>query len=146
MKVAVIGSRELHVDLEDIIPQSADEIISGGARGIDSCASNYAKLHNIKLTEYLPDYASYNKKAPLLRNKIIIQQCDMVIAIWDGVSTGTLFTIKYAYQMKKPLRILILKDNFAKGKAMLNFLKFYESSNLEHHYIVLDDIDLEFVR
>lgn len=43
MKVAVIGSRNLWVnDLEQCLPESVTEIVSGGAKGIDSCARKYA--------------------------------------------------------------------------------------------------------
>lgn len=57
MKVAVIGSRNLNVmELHLYLPKNTTEIVSGGARGIDSCAKNYAINNNIKLTEFLPDY------------------------------------------------------------------------------------------
>ena len=39
MKVAVIGSRGLTVEnLGDYLPEGTDEIVSGGARGIDALA------------------------------------------------------------------------------------------------------------
>ena len=39
MKIAVIGSRGLKVnDLEKYLPKEVTEIVSGGARGIDTCA------------------------------------------------------------------------------------------------------------
>ena len=45
MKVAIIGSRNLTVDkLQDYIPTETEEIVSGGARGIDSCAKEYADV------------------------------------------------------------------------------------------------------
>ena len=54
MKVAVIGSRGLHVDhLEDYLPKGVTEIVSGGAKGIDTCAKDYALRHGLKLTEFL---------------------------------------------------------------------------------------------
>ena len=40
MKVAIIGSRGLTVDdLNDYLPEGVTEIVSGGARGIDTCAA-----------------------------------------------------------------------------------------------------------
>lgn len=42
MKVAVIGSRNVLVkDLENYIPPETTELISGGAKGVDSCAREY---------------------------------------------------------------------------------------------------------
>ena len=44
MKIAVVGSRTLSVlNLEEYLPRECTEIVSGGARGIDSCAANFAK-------------------------------------------------------------------------------------------------------
>ena len=42
MKLAIIGSRSLTItNLEDYIPENTVEIISGGAKGIDSCAKKF---------------------------------------------------------------------------------------------------------
>ena len=62
MKVAVIGSRELQVaNLGEYLPENTTEIISGGARGVDTSAREYAQHHGLKLTEYLPEYRKYGK-------------------------------------------------------------------------------------
>ena len=43
MKVAVIGSRNLTVsNLEKYLPAGVTEIVSGGARGVDTSAREYA--------------------------------------------------------------------------------------------------------
>ena len=94
MKVAVIGSRGIiNCDLSEYLPEGTTEIVSGGARGIDSCAREYAQKHNIKLTEFLPEYDKYGRGAPLRRNIQIIDYADMVLAFWDGTSRGTKFVI-----------------------------------------------------
>ena len=94
MRVAVIGSRGLRVDhLEDYLPEGVTEIVSGGARGIDACAKNYALEHGLKLTEFLPEYEKYRRGAPLRRNIAIIEYADLVLAFWDGKSRGTNFVI-----------------------------------------------------
>jgi len=94
MKVAVIGSRGLQVDhLEDYLPDGVSEIVSGGAKGIDTCAKNYALEHDLKLTEFLPEYGRYGRGAPLRRNITIIEHADLVLAFWDGKSRGTKFVI-----------------------------------------------------
>lgn len=94
MKVAIVGSRNLYVnDLQRFIPADVTEIVSGGAKGIDSCAARYADFHNIKLTVFLPEYNRYGKAAPLKRNLKIIEYADLVIAFWDGKSKGTKYVI-----------------------------------------------------
>ena len=114
MKVAIIGSRNLYVgDLEKYLPEGVEEIVSGGARGIDSCAREYARRNGIKLVEFLPDYNSYGRSAPILRNKDIVAYADVVLAFWDGESRGTKFVIDYAKQLGKPVKIfkLLREDN-----------------------------------
>ena len=94
MKCAIVGSRELRIDnISEYIPTGADEIISGGARGVDTVASEYARKQGIKLTEFLPNYKKYGRRAPLVRNLQIIEQSDCVIALWDGHSPGTKYVI-----------------------------------------------------
>ena len=66
MKVAVLGSRSLVVShLEKYLPEGTTEIVSGGAKGIDTCARCYALRNGIKLTEFLPEYEKYGRSAPL---------------------------------------------------------------------------------
>ncbi|MEZ3452916.1 MAG: DUF2493 domain-containing protein [Oscillospiraceae bacterium] len=108
MKVAVIGSRSLTVDdLGKYLPEGTTEIISGGARGVDACARNYAIAHNIKLTEFLPEYEKYGRRAPLKRNITIIENADTVLAFWDGKSNGTRFVIKKYREMGKEIKIKV---------------------------------------
>ena len=109
MKVAVIGSRELMVDnLECYLPDETTEIVSGGARGIDTCARNYAIQNGLKLTEFLPEYNKYGRSAPLRRNITIIEHADLVVAFWDGKSRGTKFVIDNCKKMNKPVKVVIL--------------------------------------
>ena len=43
MKVAVVGSRNLtNIELERYISEDVEEIVSGGAVGVDLCAAEYA--------------------------------------------------------------------------------------------------------
>ena len=110
MKVAVIGSRNINIEnIGDYLPENVTEIISGGAVGIDTCAKNYAVEHNIKYTEFLPEYNRYGKSAPLKRNEQIIEYADTVIAFWDGSSKGTLFVIEYAKKRGKPCSVILFR-------------------------------------
>ena len=110
MKVAVIGSRGLRVaDLGKYLPADTTEIVSGGARGVDSSAREYAMAHGIKLTEFLPDYDTHGKRAPLMRNLQIIEYADIVLAFWDGASAGTGFVITNCKKKNVPVRIFYPK-------------------------------------
>lgn len=108
MKVAIIGSRNLTVtDLEIYLPADVTEIVSGGARGIDTCAKNYAIRKGIKITEFLPQYDKYGRGAPLKRNLQIIDYSDMVIAFWDGKSRGTRYVIENCRKRNKKVTVFI---------------------------------------
>ncbi len=106
MRVAVIGSRGLYVrHLEKYLPEETTEIVSGGAKGIDRCAREYALAHHIKLTEFLPEYDKYGRAAPLKRNLTIIQNADVVLAFWDGASHGTKYVIDNCRKMGIPIKV-----------------------------------------
>lgn len=108
MKCAVIGSRGLTVDhLDEYLPNEVTEIVSGGARGIDTCAADYANTHKIKLTEFLPNYHRYGRKAPLVRNLQIIAYADCVLAFWDGQSRGTKFVIEQCKKQHKKIMVYV---------------------------------------
>lgn len=108
MRVAVIGSRGLLVeDLEKYLPDDTTEIISGGARGVDASAREYALRHGLKLTEYLPEYSRYGRAAPLKRNITIIENADLVLAFWDGTSHGTKFVIDNCEKRNIPIKIYV---------------------------------------
>ena len=107
MKIAIIGSRSVTVsDLTPYVPHDCSEIVSGGARGVDLCAAKFAKEKGIKLTEFLPNYKKYGRSAPLLRNKLIVEYADSVIAFWDGASKGTAYVIKLCEESNKPCKIV----------------------------------------
>ena len=111
MRIAIIGSRKLTIeDIGRYIPP-CEEIVSGGAKGIDTCAAEYARRNGIALTEFLPDYARYGRAAPIRRNEQIVDYSDKIIAFWNGVSKGTLSTIKYAERIGKPCNIILCKQS-----------------------------------
>ena len=109
MKPAIIGSRNCPpVDILSHLDTLPDTIVSGGAKGADTYAKEFAEDHNIELIEFLPDYKRYGRGAPLMRNKQIVENCDCLLAFWDGKSKGTRFTIDYARTLGKEVRIIMI--------------------------------------
>lgn len=109
MKIAIIGSRNLTINnLEEYLPKYTSEIISGGAKGIDSCAKKYALCNGIKYTEFLPNYKLYGRFAPIKRNDEIINYADIIIAFWDGKSKGTKYVIDKCKQKNIKIEIYLL--------------------------------------
>ena len=107
MKVAVIGSRGISIsNIGDYLPENTTVIISGGAKGVDTSAREYAIAHGIELTEFLPEYEKYGRGAPLKRNITIIENADLVLAFWDGKSRGTKFVIDNCRKMGVEVRVV----------------------------------------
>jgi len=109
MKVAVIGSRtfDKYESVYNILSKlKITEIISGGAKGADSLAERYAKENNIPTKIFLPDWKTYGKKAGFLRNTQIIEECEMVVAFWDGESKGTKDSLDKAEKLGKKVMII----------------------------------------
>jgi len=111
MKIAIVGSRSIKIDDFGTYISNDDEIVSGGAMGIDSCAAEYAKRNGLRLTVFLPEYDRYGKAAPIVRNKAIVDYSDKVIVFWDGSSKGTLSVIKYAEKIGKPCDIILCRPS-----------------------------------
>lgn len=110
MTVAVIGSRSIvTAELEKYLPKGITSLVTGGASGVDSLAERYADANGIPKKVIYPNYEKYGKAATLIRNKQIVNSCDIVIAIWDGKSTGTRYTIEYARQVGKPFEVHIVE-------------------------------------
>lgn len=116
MKLAIIGSRTLSPKLgqfDDVITaglrrlrierSAVDAVVSGGAEGVDLKAKEWAKKNKIEYVEHLPDYGRYgSRRAPLERNVLIANDCDALIALWDGDSTGTMHCAMKARKAGKP--------------------------------------------
>ncbi|MBQ7597392.1 MAG: hypothetical protein IJU56_02295 [Clostridia bacterium] len=104
MKVAIIGSRSLHMEIPpELVPKNTTQIISGAANGIDRSARAFALEHRIQILEILPDYARYGRSAPLQRNDMIIALADLVLVFWDGKSRGTKYVIDRCHAVGKPV-------------------------------------------
>lgn len=108
LRLAVVGSRTFHdYKLMSEILQWYDikEIVSGGAVGADSLARRYARENDIPLREFPAQWEKHGKKAGFVRNEMIVDACDEVVAFWDGKSRGTKHTIDFAEKKNKPVSV-----------------------------------------
>lgn len=95
-------------DLEQVLKDYPDSIwVHGGAIGFDTQVEQFARKHGIKTVVIRPDYKSYGKLAPLVRNDEIVKLGEKLIALYDGrVGGGTYYTIKRARELDKEVRVI----------------------------------------
>ena len=135
---AIVGSRNFN-DYEllksELKKVGIKKIVTGGAKGADSLAEKYAHEYNIPLEIYKPD-CKLGRHAGFLRNKLIVDNSQSVIAFWNGESYGTLSTINHAKKTGKPVTIVVVKHRSDEEIAELgveidkaNLSEFFTSSS-----------------
>lgn len=138
MKVAIVGPREVedyNVLLEAIKASTFNitEVVSGGAKGVDTLAEKYAEENNLECTVFEANWndlshddadirtnqwgKQYDARAGFRRNQQIVDYCDAMIAIDNG-SSGTNDSISKMKKTDKPLYIhSLIRKSFGGMKA-----------------------------
>lgn len=81
-------------------------VISGCAKGPDTLGAEWAIEKGLKV-EYKPaDWSKFGREAGMLRNQIMCNGCDAVIAFHDKKSSGTANMIHIAKEAKRMLRVI----------------------------------------
>lgn len=111
MRLAIVGSRDFvdHERFSRIVDKVRGDItliVSGGARGADTLAENYAKKKPIPYLIFPADWDKHGKKAGILRNQDIVDNADAMIAFLAPESKGTRDSIKKA--QKKGITVHIV--------------------------------------
>jgi hypothetical protein len=75
-------------------------IISGGAQGADELGRLWAVKNQIHFTCFPAQWNRHNKAAGFIRNKVIADSSDYILAFWDGESKGTAHTISLVKKLK----------------------------------------------
>lgn len=112
MKVIIAGGRDItdyNLVFKAYIASgyTATEIVSGGARGVDTLGEQLAKSTSIALKVFPADWDRHGKRAGHIRNAQMADYADALIAIWDGVSKGTGNMIQQA--QRKKLQVFVYK-------------------------------------
>ncbi|HSY22343.1 MAG TPA: SLOG family protein [Polyangiaceae bacterium] len=108
-RIAIVGSRDFP-DLDMVrryvarLPQDT-VIVSGGAPGPDTVAENMADKLFLSKSIHKADWTRNGRAAGPIRNALVIEDCEALVAFWDGVSPGTLDIIRKAVKSGKPVRI-----------------------------------------
>ena len=110
--VLICGSRSIkNLQISRYIrPESCAAIVHGGAMGTDAIADSWAKANSLETVIYKPNYKVYGKRAPLVRDKEMVDFCDVVIAFCDGKSRGTKYTSDYAKKIGRKVIIHLIQN------------------------------------
>lgn len=115
MKIAIVGSRAFkdyellkktileHKGVGELIEKKLVTVVSGGAIGADQLGEKLAKEFSLQTVIHLPDWNKHGRSAGFIRNKLIIDDADIVFAFWDGKSPGTKSSIDLAKKADKEL-------------------------------------------
>lgn len=92
--VIVAGSRDI-TDFSTVqgaindSPFKPDEIVSGGARGVDSLGEQWAEYHDVPDKVFEADWDEHGNAAGPIRNEEMAEYADAAVLVWDGESMGT---------------------------------------------------------
>lgn len=128
MRVAIVGSRsivdvttvykviESSMKLLSLNKNTPLTVISGGAKGVDSIAQQWAQERHYDFILFKPYHlidkrATYEAKYFFVRNKQMVDNSDSVVVIWDEDSKGCFDAARYAHKSGKPLAIWSIKKN-----------------------------------
>ncbi len=111
MKICVVGSRDFQDSelLDTVLSKifsTNDILISGGAKGADTIAEEWAKDNGYHVKIYRPNWEKYQKSAGFRRNEVMVDKSDTVIAFWNGESRGTAHSIELAVATGKLNKII----------------------------------------
>ena len=137
MKVIIAGSRDFTnysflVEICDKILKKVTEeiiIVSGTARGADTLALKYADQKGFKTEKYPADWDKYGKSAGHIRNAVMADVGDTLIAFWDGKSPGTKDMIQKMFLANKRFRVIIYEINFV--RKIYSYKMFTENTYAE---------------
>ncbi|MHC4835413.1 MAG: SLOG family protein [Planctomycetota bacterium] len=93
MRVAIVGSRG-YEPLSDVIEYVRSlpldtVIITGGAQGVDKTAEIEARARGMEVVIHEAQWNLHGRSAGMIRNRLVVDDCDKLAAFWDQESPGT---------------------------------------------------------
>ena len=98
-------------------------ILSGCARGIDRMAIRWAREQGLNVERHPAKWMEHGQAAGFKRNEQMVRIADGLLAIWDGVSSGTAHCMGRAHAKGIPMEVfqVMLGDNLGMAITRFNF-------------------------
>lgn len=113
MRIIIAGSRSVsEKDVRRAIQHCPwigfiSAVVSGTAKGADEFGEYWAKENQIEVHRFPADWKKFGKRAGPMRNKVMSENAEGLIAVWDGKSRGTHSMIDFAKE--RGLRISVFR-------------------------------------
>lgn len=118
MKIIIAGSRDFHVSNAQIHEALVrrgwagviTHVVCGMARGIDKCGKWYGDERGIPVLQRPANWVRYGPAAGSIRNQLMAEEADGLLAFWNGASSGTSDMILKMIRCKKPVFLIPLSS------------------------------------
>ena len=114
LRVAIVGSRHFP-DLErvesfvDGLP-AGTRLVTGSASGVDAAASRAARRRGMAVQVIGAGFEeARDRGAAEARNQRLVDQCDLLVAFWDGESNGTRATVDRALASGRDVQVFVAR-------------------------------------
>ncbi|MDQ6899129.1 MAG: hypothetical protein M3072_06430 [Candidatus Dormibacteraeota bacterium] len=110
-RVGIVGSRH-YPDLERVASYvrelpPASSLVTGSASGVDATAARAARERGLPVKVLAASFEeARDDGAAASRNQRLVGAVDVLVAFWDGVSSGTRRTIERALDSGKEVHVL----------------------------------------
>jgi len=112
LRVAIVGSRHF-ADPDRVTAYvtslpAGSSVITGSASGVDAAATKAARTRGLPvrvMPASFDELADASKSAA--RNQRLVDACDVLVAFWDGSSTGTRTTVERALDAGKEVHVFM---------------------------------------
>lgn len=104
MKLIIAGGRDYQLTADDyarldLIDDLVTEVVSGGARGADTCGEEWARRHKLPLTRFPADWDTHGKAAGMIRNRTMAQHADALAVFPGGRGTDNMVQVAKRFDL-----------------------------------------------
>ncbi len=127
MKVVVAGSRTITYSAIVVaaIRESGfqlTELVSGGCRGVDRVAEQWAYGMGIPIRRFIPDWSHYGRSAGPRRNRQMAEYADAGVVVWDGKSRGRKNMAEELEKLGKPVHLVNVNAASVEAAYLVPFI------------------------